>query len=157
MILIIVRHGEAEPKSGSVPDENRKLTEMGARNLRNNLNLVRNIEEARVDIILSSPLLRGRMSAEIAREVFELSKIDTDISLEPASSPYDVFGKLSKFEHSAHVLIVTHQPLVSHLIAGLLDWSEERFSFGTGAVALVQVKDITAAPRGVLLGLLPGS
>ena len=156
MLLIIVRHGEAEPKSTGKLDEDRELTSAGSVRLRHSLDQAKEIVGGgKLDFILSSPILRAKQSAQIAKEVFDLPKIEIDRALESESSPYDVYQSLLKFGKVERVLLVSHQPLVSHLLASLLSWDERYFSFHAGTIAMVSVKELRENPDGVLFCLLP--
>ena len=155
LLLIIVRHGEAVPKSSGIPDENRGLTEAGKIGLRENLMLAREIVGSELDLILTSPVLRAKESAEIARQVFEASNFEQSMALVSESSPYEVFQSLSKFPALQTILLVSHQPLVSQLIAGLLAWDERRFSFPPGSIAILQLKEFTSNAEATLLTLIP--
>ena len=81
MLLIVVRHGEAVDKSSGVTDENRGLTEAGKFDLKNNLILAKEIAGPKLDLFLSSPALRSVESAEIAKQVFGLTRVEVDDSL----------------------------------------------------------------------------
>jgi phosphohistidine phosphatase len=153
--LIVVRHGEAEPKSSGTPDENRGLTDQGKISLRNNLMTAKDILRSTVDVVLSSPLLRAKESAEIARKIFGLHGFEVAESLEPEESPYEAYRTLTKYSQRECVLIVSHEPLVSRILSGLLNWNERHFAFSTSAVAMIEVKELRANPEGVLLCLLP--
>jgi phosphohistidine phosphatase len=154
MLLMIVRHGEAESKSAGKLDEDRKLTEEGSLRLRNNLLLAKEIAGGKIDLILSSPITRAMESSKIASEVFE-QKFEVDDLLEPESSPYEVFAYLSKRGQLDLVILVSHQPLVSRLLAALLNWNEQYFSFKTGSIAMVDVREMGSNPQGMLQCLLP--
>jgi phosphohistidine phosphatase len=154
LLLIIVRHGEAEPKSSPKPDEERHLTEEGSKKLRKSLMLVKELV-GRVDLLLSSPLVRARESAEIAKEVFGIKKVEIDSSLEPESTPYELFNSLSKYSKIERVVLVSHQPFVSHLLASVLNWDGRYFSLMTGAIAIIEIGELKANSEGVLLALLP--
>jgi len=155
LLLIVVRHGEAEPKSSGILDENRGLTAQGKVSMRNTLMIAKEILGPTVDLVLSSPLLRARESAEIAQTIFGLPGFEVSESLEPEGSPYEVYRSLTKYSQRERVLIVSHQPLVSRILSGLLNWNERHFTFSTSAVAMVEVKELGANPEGVLLCLLP--
>ena len=107
------------------------------------------------DLLLSSPLVRARESAGVAREVFGMEKVVVDDSLEPDSTPYELFESLSKYSKIERVLLVSHQPLVSNLLSSLLNWDGRYFSLKTAAVAIVEIGELNANPEGVLLALLP--
>ena len=155
MLLIVVRHGEAEPKSSQKADEERGLTDEGSRKLRINLSIAREFAGLKVDLILSSALVRARQSAEIAKEVFGTTKVEVDPSLGPQATPYELYQDLSKYSQFECVLLVSHQPFLSSLLASLLNWDDRYFSFQTGALAIIQIGELTTDPKGVLLALLP--
>ncbi len=115
MLLIVVRHGEAVDKSSGVTDENRGLTEAGKFDLKNNLILAKEIAGPKLDLILSSPALRAVESAEIAKQVFGLTRVEVDDSLASESTPYELFESLTKYPTLKQVLLVSHQPLASQL------------------------------------------
>jgi phosphohistidine phosphatase len=154
MIIYILRHGEAEAKSSKKSDEERRLTSFGKSQLRKSLVIAKEIGTS-IDLILSSPLVRARETAEIAKEIFNVEKLEIDESLEPTRSPYEVFKSISKLEPSGHVLLVTHQPLVSSITAALLNWNENFLSFSTGTMAMIEVRELSSSPNGTLIFLLP--
>ena len=131
------------------------MTSEGSIRLRNTLMLAKEIAGRKVDLILSSPIARARESAEIAGEVFGQPRLEIQESLEPQSPPYEVYRSLSRYGQLERVILVSHQPLVSHMLAGLLNWNDRYFSFKTGGVAMIEVKEMGANPEGVLLALLP--
>lgn len=155
MLLIIVRHGEAEPKSSAKRDGDRGLTEKGSCALKKNLEIGRAlVGDGKVDWILSSPLLRARQSADIAREIFHGPVSEVSTSLVSESEPYEVYQALSRLQSLNLAIIVTHQPLIGRLLAQLLNWNDRNFQFGTGALAIVEVKEMRVNPEGTLLCLI---
>lgn len=155
LLLIIVRHGEAEPKSSGKPDDQRALTDAGKTELRRNLMVAKDIVGPKIDLILSSPLLRARESAKIAKQTFGVPKLEISSFLESGSSPYEVYRLLSKYSKAGSVMLVSHQPLVSQLLSGLLNWDARYFFFGTGTIAIIEVKEFRENAVGVLFSLLP--
>lgn len=134
-----MRHGEAEPKSGVRPDDERHLTQEGKKHVMRNLVIARESFGAKVDHILSSPLTRAKETADVAKGVFD-SDLEVEPSLGPNGTPYEIYGAMSKLEPSAQVLLVTHQPLVTRLIADLI--GSERIEMSTGSIAkIVQNED----------------
>lgn len=156
LLLLILRHGEAESKSTGKADEERALTVEGKEKLGMNLNLAKEILRNRsVDLILSSPLLRARQSAELAKEILNsAARVEIDSSLESNSEPYEIYQSLTKNSQRECMLLVSHQPLVSRILAGLLNWNDRYFSFKTGAMAIVQVDEMRLNPEGILVSLI---
>jgi phosphohistidine phosphatase len=153
MILYILRHGEAEPK-GKKPDEERALSQKGSERLERTLKLAKS---AGVDAsrILSSPLLRAKQSAEIASRVFGVSQVIISNSLEPESTPAEVYLELQDAKDNAGIILVSHQPLVSQLLSDLLG-SGTNMAMSTGAIARVDVKGHPETGEGTLVFLIPG-
>jgi len=154
MIVFILRHGEAEPKSSRIPDEERHLTKSGSARLRKNLVIAKEIG-TKIDLILSSPIVRARESAEIARDIFGTERLVIEEKLEPTRSPYEVYQSLAGYSSFGRVLLVSHQPLVSSIMAGLLNWDQSFLEFSAGTIAKVEVRDLTNNPKGILVFLLP--
>ncbi len=156
MLLIIVRHGEAVPKSSGIADEDRNLTAAGKLRLKDNLFLAKEITGSKLDLILSSPLRRAKESAEVVGQVFDHSTFELDSTLVSESSPYELFRSLTNYHPLDKVLLVSHQPLVSQLIASLLNWDDGHFVFSPGSIAIIELKELALSAGGVLLSLIPG-
>jgi len=156
LIVYILRHGEAEAKSSQVPDDERHLTTVGKSRLRRNLVVAAEIG-TKIDLILTSPLVRAKESAEIAKDVFGIERLEIEETLEPMRSPYEVYQSLAKYASIERLLVVTHQPLISSLMNALLNWEESFFAFPAGTIAKIEIIDLTSNPRGTLLFLLPYS
>ena len=155
MIIYIARHGEAEPKQSSKPDEARGITDSGADQVRSILTLARQWGAA-VDLILSSPIVRAKQSAEIASSIFGLKEYQVMSSLEPSMTPYEVYGDLSKFEPDKRVMLVSHQPLVSSLVSDLLG-SDAKIAMPTASLARIDTNGHPWNGNGTLVFLLPAS
>ncbi len=155
MIIYIARHGEAEPKSSSKPDEARSITDSGAGQVRRIFTLARQWG-AIVDLILSSPILRAKQSAEIASSIFGLKGFQVMNSLEPTMTPYEVYADLSKLESDKRVILVSHQPLVSSLVSDLLG-SDAKIAMPTSSLARIDTDGHPWNGNGTLVFLLPAS
>jgi len=153
LLLIVVRHGEAERKSSNIADEERKLTPAGEAHLRHNLTMAKELVNRHIDLVLSSPLIRARESAKIAMEIFESPRMEIEKSLTSDSEPYEVFQILSRYRGLC-IILVSHQPLVSRLLCSLLSWDDRHFSFETGAVAVAEITEIRENAAGVLRALI---
>ena len=127
MRLIVVRHAEAAPGD---PDETRPLTPAGQDAARA---LGERLAGERIDVILTSPLLRARETAEaIARS--SRAPVEVDERLAPgataATTKEAVAGK------GATVVTVGHQPDCSEIVLELTG-REQRFApAGFAEVAL---------------------
>ena len=78
--------------------------------------------ELSFDLILSSPLLRARQTADIVAEEFKLTE-QRKLSghLAPEGNPRDLIRELKRTHRgSTKVLLVGHEPYLSNLMATLL-------------------------------------
>jgi phosphohistidine phosphatase len=117
--LYILRHGVAKKREdwAGKKDSDRPLTGKGEK---------RTALEARAlkrtgisfDLILSSPFMRARRTAEIVAETLGLSgKLKLTASLTPKASPRRFLQELIPDLDASRVLIVGHEPYLSSLIS----------------------------------------
>ena len=135
MNLYILRHGIAvEPGTpGYERDADRPLTPEGKRKLRQIAEAMEALDLS-FDLILSSPYLRARQTAEIVAEGLKARK---KLELSDALAPGGSMGKLVELLHHLepppdNVLVVGHEPYLSGLISLLV--------FGEPALAVVMKK-----------------
>jgi phosphohistidine phosphatase SixA len=117
MILTIWRHGEAErgPR-----DRLRELSDAGYDDIgfgcRQFHAACRSRNIPRPDTILHSPWLRTTQTAEIIAGAFARAQVEVETALQPGSDVPAVDAALLDADPaSAHILLVSHQPLVSRL------------------------------------------
>lgn len=149
MLLLIMRHGEAEAKA----EGERYLTKFGATESRKALESAKNLG-AKVNAIACSPLARAKETAQIASQVFN-SNYEVSDSLEPESSPERVYEELIG-RYKSDVLMISHQPLVSKLLSDLLG-AEFSISIGTSAIAIISVEGEVGSGSGTLVSLIQPS
>ncbi|MCL5067054.1 MAG: phosphohistidine phosphatase SixA [Thaumarchaeota archaeon] len=151
MIVYLLRHGEAEPKSSSKRDEERRLSPEGILQLRKTLNLAKHLD-ASVDRVISSPVLRAKESSEIVAEMLQAKEMLVSNSLEPESTPSEVYDELSKCSLNDKVALVTHQPLFSNLLQDLLG-IEVNVNMKAGSLARIDVQGYPKSSSGTLVYL----
>jgi len=125
MNLYLLRHGIAvEPGSpGYAKDSDRPLTPEGERKLQLIAEAMQALDLS-FDLILSSPYLRARQTAELVAEVLHARKnIEFSDSLIPGGSTDKLVELLNRLKpRPENVLLVGHEPylsgLVSRLVAG---------------------------------------
>ena len=108
----------------------------------------------RPDALLTSPLPRARVTAEIAAGAFEqiLPTEEPALALENVDG---IIAVLSTQPPRATVVLVGHEPVLSELLARLLTASDgEQLAFEKGGAALVDLPDGPAA-TGRLIWFLP--
>ena len=117
MNLYILRHGKAEPLGPAYPrDDERPLSPGGWRRTERSAKGMAAANVA-VGAIISSPLLRARQTAEIVHLGLGVA---ADIEYSDALATGDLMGILSavrSHERSKGVMLVGHEPTLSHLIS----------------------------------------
>ena len=119
MRLYLVRHAQAEPGE---PDELRRLTSAGrtaARELARRL-----VENDPPDVVLTSPLLRARETAEAIARAAGV-EAEPDERLAPGATSEDVLEVIAG--RGAHIVVVGHQPDCGLIAAELLDGAAPPF------------------------------
>jgi phosphohistidine phosphatase len=151
MDVYILRHGIAEDNASSGKDSDRALTEEGRSKLRQVLKLLAGAQ-VRVDTIVSSPYLRARQTAEIAKEVLGYEKeLAFSDALVPEGDPQDVWHEIrTVYKSSESILLASHQPLVGRCTGYLLGVPELAVDFKKGAVVRIDFEQFSVKPRGML-------
>jgi phosphohistidine phosphatase len=123
MNLYILRHGLAVERGtpGYARDSERPLTPKGERKVWRIAEAMEALELG-FDLILSSPYVRARQSAEIVAEAFKAGrKLELCDHLTPEGSARELVGYLSGHKpRPDNVLLVGHEPCLSELISLLL-------------------------------------
>ena len=123
MNLYILRHGIAVERGtpGVAKDEDRSLTPKGERRLWR-ITEAMSALELTFDLILSSPYLRAKQTAEIVAEAFRArKKLELLDSLTPDGDPKTLIEHLNGLQPAAEsVLLVGHEPYLSGLISRLV-------------------------------------
>jgi phosphohistidine phosphatase len=120
MKLYILRHGDAadhgDPRYPT--DASRPLTPKGIKRTRQLANGLRQMDIT-FNVILSSPLLRAKQTAEIVARSLKLEKhLRFTPHLAPEGAYVDVIAQIENVRGRAeNILIVGHEPLLSGLIS----------------------------------------
>ncbi len=121
MNLYIIRHAIAvdEAMSDYESDSERPLTDKGRKKMRQIAKGLRNLG-VEFDLILSSPYVRARETAEILADVFKMKKkIGFSDSLMPLGNPELLLGEINEKYSVDSIAVVGHEPHLSALV-GLL-------------------------------------
>jgi phosphohistidine phosphatase len=145
MKLLLIRHAAAVPRgTPGVPDAERPLTPQGKAKFRVAARGLARVTR-RPDVLLTSPLPRARLTAEIAALAFE----HVAPAIEPAlahSSVDGIVAALKTHPPGARIALVGHEPLLGALLARLLGAAQgERLAFEKGGAALVDLPNGPAA------------
>src|ERR1035438_682928 len=120
MNLYLLRHGiAAEPEAaGFKPDSERPLPARGKDRLRTAAKAMAELGLS-FNLILSSPFLRAKQTAEIIAKNFKLrKKLAFSEDLTPAGNPRLLIQQLNQFRPDPdNVLLVGHEPYLGQLIA----------------------------------------
>jgi len=150
MQIFLLRHGIAEDARPGQPDASRALTEEGRDKLRRVLKRARAAGVA-PDAILSSPLRRAIETAEVAAEVLSYKGVVERIAaLEPDASPYDLWEAVRSRGDETSQLLSGHEPLMSSMVAFLLDHPGMQVDMKKAALVRVDCDHTGPKPRGVL-------
>ena len=148
--LYLIRHGMAAERGEAWPDDTKRpLTEEGMTRLRK---AARGLAALGVsfEVVLTSPLVRTRQTAEIVAGVSDprppIVAID---SLTPEGSVQAVLADLEKQSRRKRVALIGHEPGIGEFAAKLAG-SRHPFEFKKGAVCRIDVETLPIAGPGTL-------
>lgn len=145
MEIYFLRHGDAEDKKEEGKDEDRPLTSKGAAVIRDVCRKLKGRLKA-LDLIITSPMLRARQTADIAANVFKCGdKIKNTDNLLPAAPPSTLLEELASYKEAGSLLLVGHQPQLGECIAYLTGARPEETGLKKGGCALVSTDALKAS------------
>lgn len=159
MKIYIMRHGNARPltEAGVSTDDERPLTDLGRQEVAVMARVLQHLG-GDPDLILSSPLVRARQTAEIVSEHFgKRVNVTQAVDLAPGGSPAGVLAQILRSGRPAETLISGHMPGVG-MLAGFLAWNQPDavIRFRTSGICLIELPNEQPAPgRGDLRWLIP--
>lgn len=159
--LYLLRHGIAvEPGTPGYPsDAARALTSEGKYNMKKIAGAMRTMA-LEFDLILSSPYVRARQTAEIVRETLKLSTeiIFTDNLVLRADSKNLIREINANYSHKRSLLLVGHEPFLSMLISKLISGSTDcPIEMKKGGLCKLTASDLKYGRCAVLQWLLAPS
>jgi phosphohistidine phosphatase len=140
MDLLIIRHGQAEPRSADGTDASRRLTEEGRKKIQRGAKGLHKLLPE-LGALVSSPLVRAVETAAIVAEAYGGLPVEETELLEPDREPKELADWLA--ERSEETLaIVGHEPLLSHAATWLLSGMRSSLiEFKPGAACLLHFPD----------------
>lgn len=154
MEIYLLRHGIAEDAGPGGSDARRALTGEGREKLRRVLGRARGAAAA-PSLILTSPLLRARQTAEIAAEALGYDgELVESGALAPQGTPRGVWEEICARRSSPALLLSGHEPLLSRVVAFLLGTPALQVEMKKGALVRIDVEAFGSEPRGVLMWML---
>lgn len=161
MQIYIIRHGKAldyrDPQATS--DEIRWLVEKGQEDVATMARLLARLG-VRPDLVMSSPLVRARQTAEIIADELQVAGgVTLSDDLAPGGSPAGVLDAIVGHGPVQHVVVAGHMPGVSQLAGYLIHGDPASgFAFQTAAIARVELPADDPAPgAGRLRWMIPPS
>lgn len=137
--IYLVRHAIAEERGDAWPDDTKRpLTRDGAERMKRITRGLRAID-MRVDVILTSPLVRAVQTAEILSDGLEAHPGVLRVqALAPGNSPARVAGALAAHRKSRAIAVVGHEPGLGELAAWLIG-AKQPVPFKKGGVARIDI------------------
>ena len=153
--LYLVRHAVAEERGAKWPDDSKRpLTADGMSRMKKSARGLDRLDVA-FDVILSSPLVRARQTAEIlSTEMEGHPAIVTIDSLAPGAAFASLVADLEKHARKTRIALVGHEPAIGELAARLIG-SRHSIEFKKGAVARIDIDQIPPNGPGDLRWMLP--
>ena len=144
--IYLIRHGLAEERGAAWPDDDKRpLTDVGRARFKKSMRGLAAVG-VRFDVILTSPLVRTRQTAEIAASVFTTRpRIVTVESLAPGGSYQAVLADLHEQSRVSRIALVGHEPDLGELAARLAG-SRRAWEFKKGAACRIDI--LTLPPGG---------
>ncbi len=161
--LYLMRHGIASDlgEVGVLKDADRPLTMEGRARMKQTASGLRQLD-LKFNLILTSPLLRARQTAEVVAEVLELQhKVKIIESLAPGRSfiegegrHAEIFLELGAYQFD-RALLVGHMPDLSELASLLLTGNRNlNIEFKKGALCAIEVASLPPRGPGLLQWLM---
>ena len=126
MNLYILRHAKAEVLDQGFPnDSKRPLTAGGEKEMFRVAKGMREMD-LRFDLILSSPFVRAKRTAEIVAEVFKSNRMRLSKNLASGADARNLIDELNdNYPSLENILLVGHEPCLSGLISLLITGGEK--------------------------------
>ncbi len=157
MNLYIVRHAIAvEPGTpGYDDDSQRPLTDTGRKKMKKIVKGLRQLE-VELDLILTSPYVRARDTAEILASGFKMKKkIAFTDNLIPPGNFDRLIDEIGEKYNVDNLALVGHEPMLSSFISFLMTGNPDAaITLKKGGVCLLSVDDLRQERRAALQWLL---
>lgn len=139
MNLFLLRHGKAEVKNAITPDDfSRALVEKGHQQARNAARLLC-ASEMLPDIVLCSPLVRARETAESFTLAANMPGPVIQNWLGCGMNPETALSELRGFSDFKNIMIVGHEPDFSQFVQYLLGSTADSVEIRKGSLTCLEV------------------
>lgn len=148
--LYLIRHGIAAERGDEYPDDSKRpLTGAGMTRLRQEARALNELDIC-FGVMISSPLLRTRQTAEIiAGTLKEKPQIVTSDSLAPAGTPAGVMQEIARHARKGRIALVGHEPNLGELAARLIG-ARSPIQFKKGAICRIDFEVLPPKSLGQL-------
>ena len=148
--LYLIRHAIAEDRGEAWPDDSKRpLTADGAARMKKTARGLARLEVA-IDLLLTSPYVRARQTAEIVAAALEPHPTIVSVdSLAPGGAYAAVTADLQKHGRKPRLGLVGHEPGMGELAARLIG-SRHPVPFKKGAVCRIDVEEMPPTGPGDL-------
>jgi phosphohistidine phosphatase len=152
--LYLIRHGIAEERGDAWPDDTKRpLTKEGIDRLKKEARGLASIGVT-FDIVLTSPLVRAKQTAEAIASAFNAKpSIVTIESLAPGASHQAILADLEKHARRKRLALVGHEPGLGEFVARLIG-ARRPVELKKGAVCRVDIEALPPGGPGALRWLL---
>ena len=158
MRIYLIRHSNAvDPGTpGYEDDDQRPLTEKG-RDKMNRIASALKTLRVKPDLIVSSPYVRARQTAEILAKVLKYKReLTLSDALVPMGDAEQVVGEINEKYEVDELILVSHEPCISGLIGALTANNPElSINIKNGGVCCLSTDNLRMERRAVLEWLLP--
>ncbi len=149
--LYLVRHAIAAERGDAWPDDaKRPLTSKGSSRMREVARGLRDLHVG-IDVILTSPLVRARQTAEIlANGLRPAPAVSVVPALAPGVTPAQAIAALPAFRKMRRIALVGHEPGLGELAAWLIG-AQSPLPFKKGGVCRIDIGATPAPGQGQLI------
>ena len=153
--LYLIRHGVAAERGDAYPDDTKRpLTNEGIQKLRKEARALLALDVS-FDVILTSPLVRTRQTAETIAAIFKNAPPIVNVqALAPGGTHTAIIDELSKQHRRHRIAIVGHEPGIGELASRLVGLRRP-LEFKKGAICRIDVAALPPAGPGDLRWLIP--
>jgi phosphohistidine phosphatase len=156
-VLYLVRHAIAAERGPKYPkDDIRPLTRVGKARMKEVVAGWRKLKP-RLDLILTSPLVRAQSTAEIVRDgLRDNVRLERFLTLAPGHRPIEVVAALAqlakpgKRKKPSVIALVGHEPDLGQLAAWLIG-AREPVPFKKGGIARIDIIELPPKQNGQLI------
>lgn len=158
MRIYLIRHSNAvDPGTpGYEDDSQRPLTEKG-RDKMNKIASALKKMHVKPDLIVSSPYVRARQTAEILAKVMKYKRnICFSDTLVPMGNSEEIIGEINEKYDVGELVLVSHEPFISNLIGTLVAGNPDiAINMKNGGICCLSADDLHMERTAVLEWLLP--